>query len=80
MVGGRNIVNGYFGLSKKYNFVDLDVLVLGAVVEEAAHAFDDYWNQEIAFPASAWGTDFEANELAGLRGQSEEYIAESNEL
>lgn len=34
IVGGRNIGNEYFGLSKKYNFRDLDVLVIGPVVEE----------------------------------------------
>jgi putative cardiolipin synthase len=42
IIGGRNIGNPYFGLSKKYNFRDLDVLVAGAVVEELSEAFDEY--------------------------------------
>jgi putative cardiolipin synthase len=80
VIGGRNIGNEYFGLSTQYNFLDVDVLMLGAVIEEAAHAFDDYWNQEIAFPASAWGTDFDAKALAALRGEVEEDIDDSREL
>jgi putative cardiolipin synthase len=53
IVGGRNIGNPYFGLSKKYNFRDLDALVAGAVVEELSGAFDEYWNVELAYPGIA---------------------------
>jgi len=48
IIGGRNIGNPYFGLSKKYNFRDLDVLVVGPVVEESSDAFDEYWNSEMS--------------------------------
>ena len=39
IVGGRNIGNAYFGLGKKYNFRDLDVLVAVArTLDETARA------------------------------------------
>ena len=49
IVGGRNIGNPYFGLSKKYNFLDLDAIVVGPVVEEISQTFDEYWNTNIAY-------------------------------
>jgi putative cardiolipin synthase len=54
IAGGRNIGNQYFGLGKKYNFFDIDVLALGAVVSEASMAFDHYWNHNAAYPFSKW--------------------------
>ncbi len=42
IVGGRNIGNPYFGLSKTYNFRDLDVMAAGAVSQELSQAFDEY--------------------------------------
>jgi putative cardiolipin synthase len=50
IIGGRNIGNPYFGLSKKYNNRDLDVLVAGAVIPDLSTDFDDYWNAEAAYP------------------------------
>lgn len=54
IIGGRNIGNEYFGLSQEFNFVDLDVLAAGPVVEEASASFDRYWNSGLAFPAEAF--------------------------
>lgn len=50
--GGRNIGDNYFGLSKKYNFRDLDVLTTGAVLEQVNEEFDRFWNSAMAYPAS----------------------------
>ncbi len=44
LVGGRNIGDEYFSASDGVNFVDLDVLLAGAAVEQAARSFDEYWN------------------------------------
>lgn len=55
IVGGRNIGNPYFGLSEKYNFRDLDLLVTGPVLEDVAEAFDEYWNSDPAYPAIHMG-------------------------
>lgn len=50
IAGGRNIGNSYFGLSEKYNFRDLDVLITGALLPELSHAFDEYWNCPQVYP------------------------------
>ena len=50
--GGRNIGDNYYGLSKKYNFRDLDVLSTGAVLGQVNHEFDRFWNSAMAYPAS----------------------------
>ncbi|MGE9271353.1 MAG: phospholipase D family protein [Verrucomicrobiales bacterium] len=50
IVGGRNIGDHYFGMDPDYNFVDLDVLACGPVVEAISDGFDDFWNSSLAFP------------------------------
>ena len=50
IMGGRNIGNGYFGMSEKYNFLDLDVMTAGAVVPEISRSFDRFWNSDPAYP------------------------------
>ena len=55
IVGGRNIGNPYFGLSEKYNFRDLDLLVTGPVLADLSDAFDEYWNSGPAYPGEAMG-------------------------
>jgi putative cardiolipin synthase len=56
IVGGRNIGNEYFGLSKKYNFRDTDVLCVGPVAAELSKSFDLYWNSESVYPGEAFST------------------------
>ena len=53
LIGGRNIADEYFGLTNKYNFLDLDVIVAGPVIGEIADAFDQYWGADLSVPASA---------------------------
>ncbi len=53
IIGGRNLGNPYFGLSKKYNNRDLDLLTTGAVIQEMAQNFDEYWNADTAYPGEA---------------------------
>ena len=50
LVGGRNIGDEYFSASEGVNFVDLDVLLAGAAVDEAARSFDEYWNSDCSVP------------------------------
>jgi len=50
IVGGRNIGDHYFGMDKKYNFIDLDVLTAGPVVADISDGFDDFWNSSLSFP------------------------------
>ena len=48
--GGRNIANEYFGRSEPANFIDMDLLSAGPVVQELSAVFDGYWNSEHAYP------------------------------
>ncbi len=80
IVGGRNIGNEYFGLSRKYNFQDLDVLVVGPVVEEISHAFDDYWNAELAYPGSAMSKKATIDDLSPIRKRIEHSLAKKSDV
>lgn len=51
IVGGRNVGNEYFGATDGVLFADLDVLVIGPVVQDIEHDFDRYWNNDAAYPA-----------------------------
>ncbi len=48
--GGRNIADEYFGRSEPVNFIDMDLLLAGAVVQELSAVFDGYWNSDHAYP------------------------------
>jgi putative cardiolipin synthase len=74
IIGGRNIGNSYFGLDEKYNFRDLDVIVTGPVVEEISHAFDEYWNHEMAYPVGAIPHDVSPERIARLRQDAETVV------
>lgn len=50
IVGGRNIGNEYFQKRDELAFSDLDVMLVGAVVNQISSGFDDYWNSEHAMP------------------------------
>jgi putative cardiolipin synthase len=54
IIGGRNIGDAYFGLSDKYNFRDLDVIVAGPMVDKVSDSFDLYWNDEWTVSAAAF--------------------------
>jgi phosphatidylserine/phosphatidylglycerophosphate/cardiolipin synthase-like enzyme len=46
IVGGRNLADGYFQRAVGANFIDFDMLAVGAVLPDLAAAFDSYWNSE----------------------------------
>jgi putative cardiolipin synthase len=52
IIGGRNIGDEYFDNRNDLNFVDLDVLTIGPIVDDIGSSFDDYWN-------SCWATPVE---------------------
>jgi putative cardiolipin synthase len=53
VAGGRNIADEYFMRSASDNFVDMDALIVGAVVPDLAAIFDAYWNSPQAYPVGA---------------------------
>jgi putative cardiolipin synthase len=50
IVGGRNVGDEYFAATDAVGFVDLDVVAIGAAVDDVAKSFDDYWASESSYP------------------------------
>lgn len=53
IIGGRNIGNAYFNAARASNFHDLDLLVAGEAVSQAAVIFDGFWNSPSAVPIAS---------------------------
>ncbi|MFX8098650.1 phospholipase D family protein, partial [Acinetobacter baumannii] len=53
IAGGRTLGNAYCGNDDAGNFVDLDVLAAGPVVQELSQTFDAYWNNPRAYPVQS---------------------------
>ncbi|ENN6006936.1 phospholipase D family protein [Acinetobacter baumannii] len=49
LIGGRNMTNQYYNVSDSYHFSDVDVMLVGAAVDDIVNSFDDYWNHEYAY-------------------------------
>jgi putative cardiolipin synthase len=79
ILGGRNVGDHYFGLHHKYNFHDLDMVVLGDAATASSEIFDHFWNSERVFPATAFVEDpswesieaVRADELDTLQGNDD---------
>ncbi len=67
VVGGRNLGNEYFGLGDEFNFLDVDVVAVGGVVEESSNAYDDYWNDNAVYPLTRWMAGLPDNTLEEVR-------------
>jgi putative cardiolipin synthase len=52
IVGGRNIGDNYFGIDAASNFRDLDLAIVGPVVQDVSKSFDQFWNSEFSVPIS----------------------------
>ncbi|TSD56841.1 phospholipase D family protein [Variovorax sp. KBS0712] len=53
VTGGRNLGDAYFGNALTGNFVDVDVLAAGPIVQDLSRSFDSYWNNERAYPVQS---------------------------
>lgn len=63
IIGGRNIADDYFDVSKRYNFLDCDLMVRGPAVAAMQESFELYWSSSwAASPGEAAGA---AGEAAG---------------
>ncbi len=79
LVGGRNIGDEYYGLHGEYNFLDLDVLVIGAALPQASAAFDEYWNADLAYPADLLaGAD--SGDHREVRRELDTFLEQSEDL
>jgi len=52
IVGGRNIGNHYFGVSKDINFRDIDIAAVGPIVRDVSKMYDYFWNGKWSVPIS----------------------------
>ncbi|MFT3779431.1 MAG: phospholipase D family protein [Ottowia sp.] len=64
ITGGRNLGDAYFGTADGSNFIDMDVLAVGPVVQAMSASFDRYWNNPLAYPVASL---ISAGELRRLR-------------
>jgi cardiolipin synthase C len=64
ITGGRNLGDRYFGSGDKQNFVDLDVLAAGRIVQDMSASFDRFWNDELSYPVE---TLLDPKDLESLR-------------
>jgi phosphatidylserine/phosphatidylglycerophosphate/cardiolipin synthase-like enzyme len=69
VTGGRNLGDAYFGNALKGNFIDLDILAAGPVVQDLSRSFDSYWNNERAYPVQSLVT---REELKAIRERAEQ--------
>ncbi|PNK61811.1 phospholipase D family protein [Psychrobacter sp. FDAARGOS_221] len=49
IIGGRNVGDEYLSNNEFNQFADLDVLLIGDVVDEVTDSFDRYWRSPLAF-------------------------------
>ena len=81
IMGGRNIGDDYFGLSRRRNFIDTDLLLSGSIVPELSAGFDVYWNSGWAVPSDALlQMEVTSIKLAAVRDRIDERLAEYPEL
>jgi putative cardiolipin synthase len=50
IIGGRNIGDEYFDDRHSFNFVDLDILTTGPIVNDITSSFNEYWHSQWATP------------------------------
>lgn len=75
LTGGRNVGDVYFGAAtgRKRNVDDIDIVLAGPVVRDAAEAFDGFWNSTLALPISSlWHK--RKTSLERLKRRLEQYL------
>ncbi|KAF0805932.1 phospholipase D [Alcanivorax xiamenensis] len=66
VVGGRNVGDEYFGATDGPLFADLDVLAIGAVVNDVSVDFDRYWASRSSYPVDRILPDKSVPDLQAL--------------
>jgi len=80
ILGGRNIGDHYFGLHHKYNFHDLDIVVLGDEAAESSEIFDHFWNSEQVMPAGVFVDESSWEDIEGARTKELDRLRNAEEL
>ncbi|MDF1485751.1 phospholipase D family protein [Ramlibacter sp. H39-3-26] len=74
ITGGRNLGDAYFGQGQRSNFLDLDLLTMGPVIDDISHSFDAYWNHALAYPVETLLTPGEMRQLRAEAQRPEEAV------
>lgn len=78
IVGGRNIGDDYFDLSRQYNFLDSDLLLEGPIAAAITNSFDLYWASDWVTSPREINADAQApltNDLLGKLSVAEQALA-----
>ena len=75
VVGGRNLTDDYFGMGRKLDFRDFDLLAIGAVVPQTEAAFDRYWNSQWAYPIGTLRKPASREDLRRARARFDARVA-----
>ena len=78
VTGGRNLGDAYFGNSLNGNFIDVDVLAAGPIVQDLSRSFDSYWNNERAYPAQSLVSREELQAIRDRARQTDQELAEES--
>ncbi|MDJ0710340.1 MAG: phospholipase D family protein [Woeseiaceae bacterium] len=54
IVGGRNLADEYYQTGGETEFIDEDLMAIGAPINEVSDGFDEYWNSPEAIPMEAF--------------------------
>ncbi len=70
IIGGRNIGDEYFDARHNLNFVDLDLLTIGPVVNDISESFNAFWDSHWATPVKHLSkTKVVKNQLSHIRNK-----------
>mgnify|MGYP001153630360 CR=1 FL=1 len=77
IVGGRNIGDAYFDAAEIANFRDMDLLLLGPVVQQTEAVFDEYWNSGVVLPINSLSGSHKGD-LLGTKANLEALLSSGN--
>jgi putative cardiolipin synthase len=80
ILGGRNIGDEYFDADIDVAFSDIDVLAIGPPVAQVSSEFDQYWNNEFAYPVKLLIRPGTEQELDALRTARTDFYQQSATL
>jgi putative cardiolipin synthase len=80
ILGGRNVGDHYFGLHHRYNFHDLDVVVLGDEATESSEIFDYFWSSDQVMAAEVFVKESSWAAIEPVRMKRLEELRQADEL
>ena len=78
VTGGRNLGDAYFGNALKGNYIDVDILAAGPIVQDLSRSFDSYWNNERAYPVQSLVKRSELETLRERARQADRELADES--